>query len=138
MSELEVIPGGVQVPAMKVFQLDEQPHPPLGGQDGFHLRYELLVVLIVQLAAQPEADHLRRACFDCCDHDVCLLEKRLPNIILGRASRFADNLNGASGRTVYGAERAAKAFERYNMNRFEEERTAMNDVFENRVRAAAV
>ena len=57
--ELGIVPDGVQIPSVKILELHEQPRLALGCQERFNSRHERLVVLVMELAAQLEADDLR-------------------------------------------------------------------------------
>ena len=68
--------GGIMLAHPRADEITDGGLPrSLGGQDGLYPRHELLVVLIVQFAAQLESDHLRRSGLDGLDHGLCLLQK---------------------------------------------------------------
>jgi len=71
----EVGPSGVQIPAVEIFRLHEQSHPSLDRQCGFDLRHKPLVVLIVQLAVEFQAQHFSETLFRWSRSSSFLLEK---------------------------------------------------------------
>src|SRR5262249_39628415 len=71
--ELDVVPQGVQVPAVEVVELGQQPDLALLGDGGINHRNELLVVLVVQLAGHLEAQDLVRTGGQLLDHQGSLV-----------------------------------------------------------------
>src|SRR5262249_33982752 len=66
--ELYVVPEGMQVPPVEIVELRQQADFPVLGDRGVNRRHEMLVVFVVELAAQPEANDVRTAGFELLDH----------------------------------------------------------------------